>query len=167
MDGFLVYSCTALLGLNERLWTIRILAGCVCQCIKNAYKNWGLFVAQLTAKVPYATFPLNICVLCLEYAILYICKLYINGIWIVNGLHLQSPFVQSTLHRLTFSHSCTDSGVKHARQQPARRVQLGLGVFLREPSTLRRTARGSRGSNPQPSDCQTLTALLPELLLYN
>lgn len=37
-------------------------------------------------------------------------------------------------HSLT--HSYTDGGVSHARRHPARREQLGLGVLLKDTSTL-------------------------------
>jgi len=38
---------------------------------------------------------------------------------------------------LTFTHSYTDGGVNHAREQPTRQEQLGLGgVLLRDTSTL-------------------------------
>ena len=34
------------------------------------------------------------------------------------------------------THSRTDAGVNNARRQPARQEQLGLGVLLRDTSTL-------------------------------
>ena len=41
-----------------------------------------------------------------------------------------------------------DSGVNHAREQPARREQLGLGVLLRDTSTL--GGAGDRQPAPPP-----------------
>jgi len=63
----------------------------------------------------------------------------------VNGLHLYSAFIDLMATKalyicLTFTHShthsYTDGGVSHARRQPARREQLGLGVLLMDTSTL-------------------------------
>jgi len=54
----------------------------------------------------------------------------------VDGLHLYSPFIQSALqYCLTFTHSYTDGGANHARQQPTRQEQLGLGVLLIKSSS--------------------------------
>ena len=46
--------------------------------------------------------------------------------------HLAEASIQSDLQRLTH----TDDGVNHARRQPAGQEQLGLGVLLRDTSTL-------------------------------
>ena len=59
----------------------------------------------------------------------------------VNGLHLYSTFIQIALQYCqtfihSFTHSPTDGGVNHARGQPARWEQLGLGALLRDTSTL-------------------------------
>jgi len=51
--------------------------------------------------------------------------------------HLHIAFIQSALqYCLTFTLSYTDGGANHARQQPTLREQLGLGVLLRDTSTL-------------------------------
>jgi len=49
-----------------------------------------------------------------------------------------APFIPCALHCLThsYTHSYTDGGVDHARQQPAGREQLRLGVLLGDTSTL-------------------------------
>ena len=59
----------------------------------------------------------------------------------VNGLHLYSTFPVTYSHPKRFTllphiHSHTDSGVDHARLQPARREHLGLGALLMDTSTL-------------------------------
>ena len=74
----------------------------------------------------------------------------------VNGLHLYSAFIQSSVQLLILipTHTPTAIGC-YARHQPARQEQSGV----------RRLAQGHFdtprvGSNRQPSDCQT-TALTP------
>ena len=55
--------------------------------------------------------------------------------------------LSKALCNVAFTHSCThshtDGGVSHARRQPARQEQLGLGALLRDTSTL----AGVRASN--------------------
>ena len=89
----------------------------------------------------------------------------------VNGLHLHSAFLtighpkRCTIfasHSRTHSH--TDGGVSHARRQPARREQLGLGALLKHTSTLSQE-EPEIGRNLQIT---SQPALPPELLpLHN
>ena len=74
----------------------------------------------------------------------------------VNGLHLYSTFIQSTLQFMplihTHIHTPTAIGC-HARYQPAHQEQLGVRCLAQGHFDTPRV-----GSNQQPPDCQA-TAL--------
>ena len=125
-----------------------------CICHQNLPKYWSRWLYNVLAMSWWFGNPLADVVVTKVYSAIQIQLSSTKSSQMVNGLHLYSAFIQSTLQFMPLIHTNirppTAIGCQ-ARYQPARQEQLGVRRLAQGHSDTPRV-----GSNREPSDCSYL-----------